>query len=78
MNEKRPMWAPTNTFQRLLYVVIAILAPRTLIQLYYQEGADFSWVILWAWWLATFLYTIDWAVASYRKWRVGNLPAVRS
>ena len=70
-DEKRPMFAPTDTFQRILYAALALIAPRVLIGPYYQEHTDFSWFVLWGWWLVSFLYTIDWAIASYRKWRCG-------
>ena len=70
MNDgKRPMFAPTNTFHRIVYAFLALIAPRALISLCYLERVDFSWVILFCWWLVTFLYTLDWAICTYRKWR---------
>lgn len=68
-DRKRPFLAPTDTLHRVIYAALALIAPRVLIQLAYQDHVDTAWVILCFWWLATFLYTIDWAIASYRTWR---------
>lgn len=68
-NGKRPIFSPTNTFDRIVYALLALIAPRMLIDLSYREKVDFSLVILCCWWLVALLYTLDWAISSYRKIR---------
>ena len=69
MSSERPLLAPTDTLQRTLYAGLCFIAPRVLISMAYREQVDSAWFILCGWWMVTFLYTIDWAISSYRKYR---------
>src|SRR5476649_2827922 len=70
---KRPMFAPTSNFDHFWYALLALMGPRVLIYFYSQNGFDFSWAILCLWVWVGILYTLDWAIASYRKFRINKL-----
>lgn len=69
VGNERPFLAPSDTFQRVLYALLALIGPRVLIDILYRQEIDIHWWILFGWWLTCFMYTVDWAIASYRKHR---------
>jgi hypothetical protein len=68
---KRRILEPRDTFDRVLYAGLALNGPVAAIYSIRSGKPDVVWAgwIMAAWSAVATLYTIEWAIVSYRKWR---------
>ena len=66
--QKRRILEPRSTFDRVLYAIMAFIGPMCLVSMYQIVPGDAS-VVFGIWCLISILYTIEWAINLYRKFR---------
>ncbi len=71
MTTERRILEPRSLFDRILYAALALNGPLTAIWSLRSDDPElrFGGLIMVIWSAIATLYTIDWVLTSYRKWR---------
>ncbi len=74
MPTERKIFEPSDLFSRILYALFAAIGPRVTIYLFNAPSEDLreACFAFGVWSAISILYTIHWAIMSYRKLK-GNL-----
>lgn len=67
-DRKRRLLEPRDTLDRVLYAIIAFIGPLSLVSMYHVVPKDAS-IVFGIWCFISILYTIEWAINLYRKFR---------
>lgn len=65
----RRMFEPMSRFDRVLYILVALTGPSTVIAAWGNPDLRWASFIMAVWSAIAIFYTIDWTIRSYRSWR---------